>query len=163
LSHRIFRIEDVCEVRMIELPAAKVLSGNELQVTIEIPEFARSSWLSLAQSAKVQASRQMYVKLDKPRRPRTTGERSQNHHLNGHIQQIAEYTGDSFEAVKKHIKFEAIAEGYPYRTTSFGDVEPQSEADASTAECAILIETTHRIASDLEVILREYDDEEKTD
>ena len=102
----------------------------------------------------------MYVKLDKPRRPRTTGERSQNHHLNGHIQQIAEHTGDSFDDVKRHIKREAIADGYPYRTTSFGDVEPQSEADASTVECALLIETAHRIASDMEVMLNEYEETE---
>ena len=90
-----------------------------------------------------------------PRKPRTTGEKSQNAHLNGNVQQIAAHTGDSFDDVKMHLKREAFSMGYPYHTSTFGDVVPNSEADASTVECSYLIDTAHRIASDLEIKLRE--------
>jgi len=58
-----------------------------------------------------------------------------------------------------HVKREAIADGYPVRTNSWGEVVPQSESDASTVECAMLIEAAHRVASFLGVVLKEYDDE----
>ena len=35
-----------------------------------------------------------------PYKPRTTGKGSQNHHLNGHIVQICNYTGNDYETIK---------------------------------------------------------------
>lgn len=98
---------------------------------------------------------QCYIKLGLPRKPRTTGKFSQSAHANGHIQQIAKYTGDSFDDVKMHIKREAVSMGYPFHTDSFGNMVPESEADASTVECSYLIDTAHRIASDMGLALKE--------
>jgi len=98
---------------------------------------------------------QVYVKLGYPKKPRTTGKYSQSAHFNGHVQQIAQYTGDSFDEVKMHLKREAISMGYPCHTDSFGNVTPESEANASTVECSYLIDTAHRVASFLSIVLKE--------
>jgi len=89
---------------------------------------------------------QVYIKIGYPRKPRTTGDESQNHHLNGHVAQICQETGDGFDDVKMEIKRRAIKRGYPYRTDSFGNVVPQSEADCSTVECGYLIDDAHDVA-----------------
>jgi len=98
---------------------------------------------------------QVYVKLGMPRKPRTTGDKSQNHALNGFIQQLCQESGDEFDDMKKEIKRRAIKRGYPFHTDSFGNVVPQSEADCSTVECAMLIDEAHDVASFLNVKLKE--------
>jgi hypothetical protein len=129
--------------------------AGERRVTIVFPPGWEDALLVLKQGLDKKRLTQVYAKIGKPRTPRSTGELSQNHHLNGHVQQIAAETGDSFDDVKLHVKREAISMGYPYHTTTWGDVVPQSEADASTEECGYLIETAHRIASFLDIRLRE--------
>jgi len=125
------------------------------QVTILIPHGIRDMWTLLLRDLNEKRTSFLHVKLGKPRKPRTTGEFSQNHHLNGHVAQIANWTGDSFDDTKSHIKREAIADGYPFYTDSFGKVHPQSESECSTVECALLIEAAHRVASFAECILKE--------
>jgi len=83
------------------------------------------------------------VTLTAPRRPRSTGDHSQNHHLNGHIMQICAETGNDYETV-----------GYPY-TEFLSVIVPQSESRASVEECAYLIEAAHLLAADLGIILKE--------
>ena len=146
----------------VEIPAAEckgIRHDGRTDVIVRVPYDYEHDILVLSDKMHAKRLTQLYVKLALPRKPRTTGWRSQNHHLNGHCQQIAEYTGDSFDDVKIHVKREAIADGYPVRTNSWGEVVPQSESDASTVECAMLIEAAHRVASFLGVVLKEYDDE----
>ena len=64
-------------------------------------------------------------------------------------------TGESFEAVKMHVKVEAISRGYPYYTSRWGDTVPQSEAEASVEECSLLIEQIQQLAAELGIMLRE--------
>ena len=90
------------------------------------------------------------VTLTAPRRPRSTGEGSQNHHLNGHIMQICAETGNDYETVKAKVK----SFGYPY-TEFLSVIVPQSESRASVEECAYLIEAAHLLAADLGIILKE--------
>lgn len=93
--------------------------------------------------------------LQPPKRPRTTGEGSQNHHLNGHIMQICNETGSSYNAVKDEIKRIAVENmGYPYELVN-GHIHPQGESECSTDECAKLIEAAHVLAADLCIILQE--------
>ena len=93
--------------------------------------------------------------MQPPKRPRTTGKDSQNHHLNGHIMQICNETGNDYETVKTAIKMLAVENmGYPYKTIA-GQIVPQRESDSSTDECAKLIEAAHILAADLEIILQE--------
>ena len=88
-------------------------------------------------------------------KPRTTGWRSQNHHINGHCQQIAMETGNSFSAVKERMKELAIDRGYPIETLPDGTVKPRSEADVDTIQAAALIDTIDQFAAEWGIALIE--------
>lgn len=95
------------------------------------------------------------VTFKPPYKPRTTGKGSQNHHLNGHIMQICNVTGNDYETIKYCIKMTAAEQfGYPTQTVA-GHVIPKRESDCDTAECAMLIEASHYLAAQLGIILRE--------
>lgn len=95
------------------------------------------------------------VTIQPPKRPRTTGEGSQNHHLNGHILQICNETGNDYDSVKDAIKMIAVENmGYPYKTIG-KKIVPLRERESSTDECAKLIEAAHLLAADLGIILQE--------
>lgn len=95
------------------------------------------------------------VPLQPPKRPRTTGKNSQNHHLNGHIMQICNETQNSYEAIKYCIKMLAVEEmGYPYELID-GHIFPKPERECSTDECALLIEAAHVWAAHHGIILQE--------
>ena len=136
---------------MIEF-TARILSTAPL--TIDAPDWARGIIHDLAERYDALA-----FKASAPRRKRTTGERSQNHHLNGHVQTICVETGNDFDAIKQVVKLRAIAMGYPF-TTFHGVTVPKSEADASTVECALLIDAVHQLAAEEGIALKEYDDEQ---
>ena len=93
--------------------------------------------------------------MQPPKRPRTTGKDSQNHHLNGHIMQICNETGQDYETVKYCIKMIAVEQmGYPYKTIA-GHIVPQPERECSIEECGLLIEAAHILAAQLSIILQE--------
>ena len=95
------------------------------------------------------------VTFKPPYKPRTTGKGSQNHHLNGHIMQICNVTGNNYETIKYCIKMTAAEQfGYPTQTVA-GHVVPKRESDCDTSECAMLIEASHYLAAQLGIILRE--------
>ena len=95
------------------------------------------------------------VTLDVPHAPRTTGDHSQNHHLNGHIMQICNITGNDYDTIKYCIKMTAVEQmGYPY-TEIAGHILPKRERDCDTAECAKLIEAAHYLAATLGIVLQE--------
>lgn len=57
------------------------------------------------------------VTMQPPKRPRTTGKDSQNHHLNGHILQICGETSNDYDTVKYCVKMIAVEQmGYPNST-----------------------------------------------
>ena len=107
-------------------------------------------------------NRRVHILIEPEKKTRTTGDYSQSHHLNGHIQQIAKATGQPFEDVKKYIKQRAITMGYPIKKVAgnpvmdfWGQVVGISETEATTQECALLIECTHSLASELDITLEE--------
>ena len=104
------------------------------------------------------------VTLEQPFRPRTTGYKSQNHALNGYIQQICMETGQDFASTKNYIKQMAIEMGYPRKTQRtvrgiedvtdwWGNPIGISEAEASIEDCSKLIDCALRLASDLGIRL----------
>lgn len=98
------------------------------------------------------------VTFARPYKPRTTGPESQNHHLNGHIMQICEETGNDYEAVKYCVKMIAVEQmGYPF-TTIAGHVWPKRERNSDTEECGKLIEAAHILAAQMGIILREVNE-----
>lgn len=93
--------------------------------------------------------------MQPPKRPRTTGKDSQNHHLNGHIMQICQETGNTYDAIKYCVKMLAVEEmGYPYELID-GHIWPKPERESSTDECAKLIEAAHVWAAHHGIILQE--------
>lgn len=90
-----------------------------------------------------------------PYKPRTTGKGSQNHHLNGHIMQICNETGNDHETIKYCIKMIAVEQlGYSFETVA-GHVIPKPERECDTEECGKLIEAAHILAAQIGLILRE--------
>lgn len=93
--------------------------------------------------------------IQPPKKTRTTGAHSQNHHLNGHIMQICNETGNSYDVIKYCVKMIAVEQMcYPYKTIA-GHIVPQPESESSTDECALLIEAAHILAAQLSIILQE--------
>jgi len=108
------------------------------------------------------------IRISNVHRPRTTGEGSQNHHINGHVQQIATETGNPFDVVKLEVKHRAIGMGYPMlheggevRMDLYGRPMGISEADSTVEECALLIEAAHMLAAELGIVLEETSEEQK--
>jgi hypothetical protein len=95
------------------------------------------------------------VSIGKPRRPRSTGPYSQNHHLNGHCQAIAMETGQDYETVKREVKRMAVSMGYPPPEEWRGETVYKSEADCTVEECGLLIDAAHLLAAELGILLRE--------
>ena len=94
------------------------------------------------------------ITMQPPKRPRTTGEDSQNHLLNGIIVQICEETGNDYDSVKDAVKMIAVEQfAYPYKTIG-GRLIPQRERDCSVEECSKLIEAAQMLAADLGIIVR---------
>lgn len=109
-------------------------------------------------------NRNVHVLIEPQKKLRSTGAFSQSHHLNGHIQQIAMYTGQPFEDVKKYIKQQAISMGYPFQESfgnpkrdMWGNLVGISEAESTTEQCALLIEQAHMLAAELDITLQEND------
>jgi hypothetical protein len=93
--------------------------------------------------------------LQPPKRPRTTGKGSQNHHLNGHIIQICNETGNSYDAIKYCVKMLAVEEMlYPYEIID-GHIWQKAEHESCTDVCAKLIEAAHVWAAQHGIILQE--------
>ena len=106
--------------------------------------------------------KRVHILIETEKRVRTTGEFSQSHHLNGHIQQICRETGNEFTTVKEYIKSRAIKRGYPQKVfhgRPMFDVYDNpvgiSEADSTTEECGMLIDEAHALADDLGITLME--------
>ena len=95
------------------------------------------------------------INIQPPYPPRTTGEGSQNHHLNGHIMQICNETGNDYDSIKLAIKMIAVQYlNYPFESVG-GVVVPKRERDCNTEECGKLIEAAHMCAAEEGIVLRE--------
>lgn len=140
---------------MIDLPACYfTVTGNILELTI--PDQFRDLVFSRLSTLKTQ---QVRVTLKKPGRPRTTGERSQNHAINGYCAQIAKETGQDFDTVKMAMKKMAIGRGYPFRTEKLtGEVIPFSETEINTVQAGYLIDTIYQFATEYEIRLMNYEE-----
>jgi hypothetical protein len=96
---------------------------------------------------------ELTIKL--PGKKRSTGPQSMNHHLGGHITQLAVLFETNYNTMKTYIKIRAAAEmGYP--CVDIGEIPiPKSEADSTPEECAMLIEMCHIVASERGISLKE--------
>jgi hypothetical protein len=141
---------------MVEiLRAQRIKTGSHLLVTFQVDGYYRPFLAKLFRAGSQKTDDRYTLKIDLPRRPRTTGEGSQSHHINGHVQQIAMETGASFQAVKEYAKAEAVSEGWGFTTLPNGDVLANSESTATVEQASVLIEVLHRLAAEWSIHLVE--------
>lgn len=95
------------------------------------------------------------VSIRELRDPRSTGWRSQNHHIHGHATQIGAFCGDDKAEIIRIAKEKALTRGYPTTTNYLGEVIPESEKELDTKGASILIDVLHEIAAFLGVMLIE--------
>ena len=93
--------------------------------------------------------------ITRPHVPRSTGDRSQNHRINGHIAVIAEAQARDFTEVKLEMKNLAISRGYPFDTEIMRSgsaiieiMTPWSETIIDKSAGAILCETINQYAAE---------------
>lgn len=133
----------------------RVFNKGFLQFELPATTEARKALAALLISCRDKNNDYVTVNLTQPRKPRSTGPGSQNHHLNGHILQICQATGNDSNTVKNEVKRLAVEFfGYPH-VEFHGQMVPLRERESSTEECAKLIEASHLLAADLGIILRE--------
>lgn len=148
-------------MRELTLPAVeRVPTGKKDIVAFRIPVEWRGDLLKLL---KKSVNGYYRLTVSTVTKPRSTGYKSQSHHINGHCQQIAEETGNDFATVKNHCKMVALERGYPFKRDENGvpliglddQPIPESERNIDTEEAGILIETIHQVAAELGIWLRE--------
>lgn len=143
---------------MVTLPACEYRVAQQngtVFVTLRIPP---DRWQGLEFELASIKGTQVSVKVAKPFKPRTTGEKSQNNHAWSHCTEIARAMGMEVYEVEYIAKVRAIKRGYPV-STHLGLQVPKSQADISTEECAYLIEEYHMIAAENGVKLTESEPE----
>lgn len=138
----------------IIMPAVRQTGKGRDCLTLEIPAIYRQAVQILSDRAESNGG-YIQVRLALPQRPRTTGWRSQNHHINGHIQQITMETGNSFSAVKERMKELSLDRGYPFETLPDRSIKPRSEADIDVVQAGYLIDTIHQFAAEWGILLIE--------
>ena len=139
----------------IRITMKRVFKKGFLCFEIPEDEGIREALKKILVSCREKYNDFVQVTLKPPYRPRTTGAKSQNHHLNGHIVQLCNITQHSYYEIKYCVKMKAVeALDYPYSIIN-GYLLPKSEHECSTEECAKLIEAAHLLAADWQIVLKE--------
>ena len=134
------------------------------RVSFYIPRALKQKIMDLIKKSGKKHNGYVCLEISTPRKPRSTGEKSQCNHFNGHVRDICEDTGNEFADVKLYLKRRAFKRGYPFMRNDAGDIVfslndgeplPRSEADATIEEAATLIEEAHELAGELGIILTE--------
>ena len=145
------------------IPAVKIATTPSGKAGISVPAAYREYYQSMLAYCIDKRGGYISVTFYPPRKPRSTGEKSQNHAINGYCQQIAVKTGQPFEDVKIFCKQQAIDMGYPILedkkgtavTDLWGNVKGISEEDATMEDAAILIKAITRFADEIQMKLYE--------
>jgi hypothetical protein len=145
----------------LELRAAKRIRTNDPRVfSCEIPE----AYLDTYRSILRKNPEKVKVVISAVHPHRSTGIGSQNHHFNGHVQQIAQHTGNTFEDVKLYVKRQAFSRGLPMLMRADGSIVlslvdgqplPMSETDMDSQQCGWCIEECHVLAGEMGIVLEE--------
>lgn len=139
---------------MIEYVLKCTVDAEKIALTLPTNEGAKEKILHELEKIE-KAGGFALVTMQKPKKPRTVGADSQNHHLNAHIMQICQETGNDYDSVKNAVKDTAVQYlGYPYKLIG-RRIVPLRERDSSTEECAKLIEAVHILAGELGIVLKE--------
>ena len=133
---------------------ATKINITDFSFSVFPPKDRLQEWRHIANILKTKYNNFAQIKIDKPFKLRSTGYKSQNHHLHGHIRQIAGELGYNNSEIKNYIKSECSE--WPLENV-LGKAVPKSEAKLSSAEEAAAIEFCHRLAAENNIILIEDD------
>ena len=143
-------------MRELIIPAARRMKTNSrLYLAYELTETVRDYYWHLVQQHEEKGIHFEKLRISQPFRPRTTGPHSQNHRINGFIQQICMATGNDFDVMKYYLKKRAISRGYPFKTAPDGEPVPYSESEISVEQASALIEEIQQFAAENGIHLRE--------
>lgn len=142
-------------MRSVTMTLKRIFEKGRLCFDLPANQEFLSELKSILQFCRDKKNDYVSVTIGIPRKPRSTGAGSQNHHLNGHIMQICSATGNDYEAVKYAVKMIAVEQlEYPFETVA-GRIFPKRESESDTEECSKLIEASHFLAGTLGIILNE--------
>ena len=116
----------------------------------------RAMLQGLVDLCKAKYSGFVRLEMSPPYKSRSTQVGGQNRHIWGHLQQIAQETGNDVADVEDYIKQKATRRGYPVHENKLtGEIKPVSMTGINTVEAGYLIEELHQLASELDIILDE--------
>jgi stage V sporulation protein SpoVS len=137
------------------------LSSDGLLLTI--PRDYSEAILSIVERSANKHNGFMTVTLGTPKRPRTTGPRSQNNKVFGMCTDIVEQFHQAgmididVDKVYQAFKRMAVAEGYPTRYNPIDGIEePESQSRVSVEQDEILIKVIQRFADENNMYLTDY-------
>lgn len=134
---------------------------------IRIPDLYKEAFQNLIKYCNTKRGGYMRLVLSPPFKHRSTGENSQNHAINGFIQQICMVTGNDFDDAKIYFKRSAFKRGYPFKTTIIDEKEvivyslndgeplPASEKEIDTIQAGYLIDEVKQFADEHSIKLEE--------
>ena len=127
-------------------------------IQLLIPDKARyAEWLKLQTMALEKKGGYLTITVESPKRPRTTGENSQNSHIFGHCGNIAEQLSMDKDHVYEAVKRMAVGTlGYPTWLNPLDGVEePLPQHFASVEQASLLIQMCHVFADSHKLWLME--------
>ena len=138
-----------------------IINATDSEITIVLPGVAQDAWLVLREKLKKKRINQVYLKMGMPRKPRTTGKRSDNTHVHGHASEIGHEVGETkskiiMDAVE--IAMAKMGREFPTHTDYKGDIVPDGEPEWSTYVAHEVIEALHQIATMIPMKLTEYEE-----
>ena len=125
-------------------------------ISIAWPAAIAPAVAMLLEHSRDKCASYLNIRFDLPHRPRTTGWKSQNHHLRGHARQLCDYTGYTMSEMMQVVK-----EDTPSWPVSWKEIRQKkrqiyaSEAEISIEVASAAIEICHRIAAENQWILKE--------
>jgi hypothetical protein len=123
-----------------------------LSIHVQVPTDYKARVDDLLQKAYAKHNGHLTFSVELPHKPRSTGYKSQNHHLWGHAAQIGQDLG--YDRREMVYLIAEMTNGWPMAEYK-GKMVPRSEATISSEVAAQAIETAHRIAAENRIILRE--------
>ena len=132
----------------------RLRSGSPYVMSFEVPKDRAEEWKALIKQGNEKTGDVYTLEVVPYEEKRSTGPYSQNHHINGHIQQLAAAQNVTCAVMKRYVKIRAAEMGYPSEVWR-GVVEFKSEAKATVEEARLLIDAAHLIASEYGLTLYE--------
>lgn len=144
----------------VVIPAAKRLDIPGV-LAFEIPAAYYDVVKALTKRAAERHASYMSLRLGLPRKPRTTGRKSQNTKIHGIVDVWVSQFGNDHDTTYHTLKRMAMNDGeYPFDEMFDGGREPRSETKLSTVEAARFIEWLIYKSAEWGVPVPQGDDDE---